>query len=311
MPEFTCAGCGGLVVPVLGATRERHFRHKAIGERPCSRETYLHKLAKALVADNFQAAVATQRPYWLKLEVPEVCRHWESQFGFVCKRERGVRPIDLTRYFDTATVEAGVDGFVADVLLSSSVTGEKLLIEIVVSHECTPEKVASGRRILEIGIHEEVDLALLSTGVDTRRYWYRLHNFKQQPANQVSCGGRCDRELAAFNVFASGKSFIKVGSAREIAGFLRSGRAVHSHIIEDAEHGIITPYLAAGKGYHAEALKALDAGAPIKCCTFCRYAGFRTYERPVFCKISRVEVGVNQAVSCEAYRPAKATVADR
>lgn len=303
MPAFACAGCSGTVVPVLSATRERHFRHKATSERPCSRETYLHKLAKALVAESFQAAVAAGRPYWLKLEVPEVCRHWEKQFGFVCKRERGVRQIDLTRYFDTVSVEAGVEGFVADVLLSSSATGERLLVEVVVSHECTPEKVASGLRILEIAIHEEVDLALLPSGLDTRRYWCKLHGFKQQPPKEVSCGGRCNRQVAAFHVFESGKSFIKVGPPGEIAAVMRAAKTVHSHIIEDAEHGIVTPYLAAGSGYQLEALRALRAGAPIKCCTFCRYAGFRTYEKPVFCKMKRMEVGVNQAASCEAYRP--------
>lgn len=303
MPVFACAGCGDPVVPVLGSSRERHFRHKTTGERACSRETYLHKLAKMLVSDSFKAALAAGRPYWLKLEVPEVCRHWEKQFGFVCKRERGMRALDLTRYFDTATVEAGVGEFVADVLLSSSKTDEKLLVEIVVSHECTPEKVATGLRIVEIGMHEEVDLALLVNGVDTHRYWYRLHNFKPQPANETSCKGRCERQVAAFHVFESGKSFIKVGKPYEVAGIMNGTKTVHTHIIDEVHHGLITAFLASGWAYDREARKALSAGAPIKCCTFCRYAGFRTYEKPVFCKFKRCEVGVNEAAACNAYRP--------
>ncbi|NJC05785.1 hypothetical protein GGQ97_001578 [Sphingomonas kaistensis] len=307
MPVFACAGCSGTVVPVLGATRERHFRHKATGDRTCSKETYLHRLAKTLVAESFRAAMNEERPYWLILEAQQVCRHWEKQFGFTCERESGMRRVDLTRYFDTARIEAGVEGFVADVLFSSSRTGDRLLAEIVVSHECSPEKVASGLRILEIGVHEEVDLTLLPTGIDTRRYWYRKHNFKPQKPLEASCRGRCNRNIAAFHVFESGKSFIKVGTPREIAAVMRAEKTVHSHIIGNAEHGIITPHLAAGSGYHLEAMKALSAGAPIKCCTFCRYAGSRTYEKPVFCKIKRSEVGVNRAATCEAYRPSGRT----
>ena len=303
IPVLASAGCSGTVVPVLGATRERHFRHKATGNRACSKETYLHRLAKALVAEGFRAAVNEGRPYWLTLEAPQVCRHWEKRFGFVCERERGIRRVDLTRYFDTARIEAGVEGFVADVLFRSSQTGESLLLEIEVSHECTSEKIASGLRILEIAIHEDVDLALLPTGIDTRRYWYRSHNFKPQKPIEASCRGRCERNVASFHVFDSGKSFIKVGTPREIAAVMRAEKTVHSHIIDNAEHGILTPHLAAGPGYHLEAMKALGAGAPIKCCTFCRYAGSRTYKKPVFCKIKRIEVGVNRAATCDAYRP--------
>lgn len=303
---LACAGCSGAVVPVLGARRERHFRHKVSGDRACSKETYLHRLAKTLVGEGFRAALSEGRPYWLTLEAPQVCRHWEKQFGSVCERRRGTRRVDLTRYFDTARIEAGVEGFVADVLFSSSRTGERLLLEVVVSHECSPEKIASGLRILEIAVHDEVDLAPLPTGIDTLRYWYRRHNFKPSKPLEAPCGGRCDRSIAAFHVFESGKSFIKVGTPREIAAVMRAEKTVHSHIIDDAVHGIVTPHLA-GSGYHLEAMKALGAGAPIKCCTFCRYAGSRTYEKPVFCKIKRSEVGVNRAATCEAYRPSGRT----
>ncbi|MNL42640.1 hypothetical protein D3C87_1651050 [compost metagenome] len=55
--------------------------------------------------------------------------------------------------------------------------------------------------------------------------------------------------------------------------------------------------------YRSEALCAHRKGVPVKCCLLCRYAGFDTLERPVFCKIRKLEVGVNDAATCSAYRP--------
>lgn len=300
--RLACAGCGGDVVPVLGKLKARHFRHIHTAERQCSRETYLHKLAKRIVADSFQSALKDGRPYWLTLQVPRECRHWEKEFGFVCECQPGYRRFDLTRHFDEVSVEAGVEGFVADVLLSSRKTGQKLLVEIAVSHECTPDKIASGLRILELRVDAEDDLTSLTTGLDPTKNAHKCHNFKPQDPLQTSCKGRCEREISAFLVFESGKSKFETGTATYISWVRRSWKGVsHAHIIEDAEHGIVTPYLAAG-GYKIEALRALKAGASIKCCALCRYAGTMAIDKNVFCKFRRMEVGHNEAATCQAYR---------
>lgn len=299
--RLACAGCGGDVVPVLGMLKESHFRHIHTTERPCSRETYLHKLAKRIVADSFQAALKDRRPYWLTLQVPRVCCHWEKEFGFVCERQLGYRRFDLTLHFDEVSVEAGVEGFVADVLFSARKSGQKLLVEIIVTHECTPDKIASGLRILELRVDEEDDLTSLVTGLDPIKHAHKCHNFKPQAPLQTSCRGRCEREISAFLVFKSGKTKIETGTATRISWIQRSRKVSHAHTIEAAEHGIVTPYLATG-GYKIEALRALQAGAPIKCCALCRYAGTMTIDKPVFCKIRRMEVGHNEAATCQAYR---------
>lgn len=288
------------MVPVLGTQKEHHFRHKHTGERPCSRETYLHRLAKRIVADGFSAAVREGRPYWLTCELPQLCRHWEDQFGFICERLPGARRYDLTRHFDQVRLEAAIDGFVADVLLSSSKSDKKLLIEIAVSHPCTQEKIASGLRILELQVTCEDDLSSLSGGLDRATLAPLAYNFKSLVPREISCGGGCEREVSAFLVYQSGKSRIETGKPAFVAAAMRGPGVARARVIERAPHGIITPYIAGG-GYKIEAEKALRAGAPIKCCVLCRHAGFRTVGKRVFCKIRRQEVGMNEATTCKAY----------
>lgn len=300
--KYLCFGCDRELIPVLGKVREHHFRHKADGEVPCAPETYLHALAKHAFFRGYQAAIEEGRPFTLAIPTRRICHKWEERLGHTCERDTGKTQFDLTAYFDEVALEEGVKGFVADVLLSSSRTGERLLVEIAVTHWCEPEKIATGLRILELTVQFEDDIPDFSEGVDATSPLVTLHNFKDQPPIEVACDRNCDAELAMFIVYRSGKSILVSDHPATIWGMKRKPSVAYSHLVTEIEHGLAMPYLA-GDGYRLEAEKAFKNGAAIKCCSLCRYAGFRTWEKPVFCKIKKEEVGVNEAASCEAYRP--------
>jgi hypothetical protein len=301
--KYLCLGCGRELIPVLGKVREHHFRHKADVEPACTPETYLHALAKRAFADSFHAAVAAGNPYYLTLPTKRICKRWEERLGFACHREHGAVKFDLTTYFDVASVEKGTEGLIADVLLTSTRSHERMLVEIAVTHKCDPSKVASGLRILELHIDHDSKISAFAYGVDATLPWVQLHNFKEQSPIDVGCDRGCGAELSMFIVYKSGKSILVSDHPSVVWGMQQKPAVVYSRVVEEIEHGLALGYLAADEGYCREAEIALKSGAPIKCCSICRYAGFRTWEKPVFCKIKKVEVGVNEAASCEAYRP--------
>ncbi len=295
-----CFGCGNDLVAVLGQRRQAHFRHKV--DQACSRETYLHALAKRTVIEAFWDAKQSGRAYSLTLPVKRLCRRWQPELGYVCERSDGVKTFNLVALFDVVDAEAPVGGFVADVLLRSSRTDEKLLVELAVTHRCEPAKLASGLRIVEVLISMEEDLLQLRTGLDARTPSVSAYNLKEPPPITDNCSGRCGQEISAFHVYESGKSRIETGPPQRIANERRKAATVYTQLLHDAESGSAAPLLL-GEDYRREAERAYRAGVKIRCCALCRYAGFRTWEKPVFCKLKRHEVGHNEAAICEAYRP--------
>ncbi|WP_158665213.1 hypothetical protein [Ensifer adhaerens] len=219
--------------------------------------------------------------------------------GIVCEQPMGCRNIDLTRYFDGAQEEATVDGFVADVLLTSS-SNKKLLIEVAVTHRCEPAKLSSGLPIVEVFVSNEDQCARFAMGIDARADNVETYNFKRQAPVEVACQPNCSTELSAFFVYKSGRSHILTETPAKIADQRRRQSTIYSHVLQP--QNIVEHFVAFG-GYRSEAQRAFREGVPVKCCFLCRYAGLDTWEKPVFCKIRKTEVGVNEAANCSAYRP--------
>ncbi|RUM17791.1 hypothetical protein EFD56_16525 [Rhizobium phaseoli] len=300
--HFICFGCGRDLIAVLGTRREKHFRHVQDKEVVCSRETYLHALAKRQIAEGFLAAVQTRQPYTLSLPAERHCTRWKDELGYICQQSTGWRDFDLTGYFDGVREEAAVGGFVADVLLTSTKNDETLLVEVAVTHRCDGTKISSGLRIVEISISDEDQLALLAAGIDARANNVATYNMKRQLPLNVACLRNCGAELTAFFVYKSGKSRILTDAPHRIVAARRGSAVVYSRVVHEVAHGIVLPFLATD-GYRKEVQRALGEGISVKCCFLCRYAGLDTLDKPVFCKIRRTEVGVNEAVDCSAYRP--------
>jgi len=90
--------------------------------------------------------------------------------------------------YDTCQIEGVYNGYRADVLLSNSKDEgiQPLFIEVSVSHDCTPEKLASGNKIIEIKVRSEADFKrpivenkgdLVPPKLDdqNRRYYYNYY----------------------------------------------------------------------------------------------------------------------------------------
>ncbi len=157
LPEYYSIGTSTPMIAVLGSN-QHHFRSKR-GYK-LNPETELHEYAKIVLKHRFD----TESHFYIKYHRKEYCP-FENQCIFCDNRERGCEILndrlceyDLKEFYDTATVEGGYDGFVADVLLTSSSHKRRpVFLEIAVTHPCSEEKIASGNKIVELFIKQEND----------------------------------------------------------------------------------------------------------------------------------------------------------
>lgn len=299
--RYNCPGCGRIVFPVLGKIREHHFRHKTEADGGCSNESYLHHVAKTKIFENYKRALAERRPFYLKLPVKRVCSRWQEQFQIECRLQNRVEKIDLTQHFDVVELEGSVAGFRADILLKSSRSDACLLVEVAVSHWCEETKVNSGLRILEATVTDEGDVESLSECFNVAESGlFSTYNFRERDVEEGRCHSRCGAKTAVFRVFDSGKAHIQSCHPAGARKLIAQESVRYWRVVPEAAEW--TEGFLAGRGWDREAKAAAAAGAPIRNCCLCRYAGFQTTEHPIFCKILKKEVGHNYAADCEMYR---------
>lgn len=158
--SFRCPYCGGPMVARLGESNARHFAH-AEGYPDCrNSESDLHKYAKRAVRARFESTES------FEIGIPQkvFCGAKECPFRIRdeyngCFRDE-VMLYDLKRWgYDTCEEEKSVNGFIADLVLSSSIkTLPPILIEIAVTHPCEDEKIRSGLRIIELPVKSDKDV---------------------------------------------------------------------------------------------------------------------------------------------------------
>lgn len=154
---YRCIGCGNILLPraISSLKRRPHFYHKEQIE--CSGETYLHKLGKRIIKERFVCS----EHFYISYPVTVVCSNSCCTFRRErCKEDNKRHKVDLKEFYDTCQEEVAINGFVADLLLTSSNNPNcpPILIEICVSHACEEEKRNSGLKIIEIKIRDEFDL---------------------------------------------------------------------------------------------------------------------------------------------------------
>lgn len=135
----------------MGKVRRWHFVHKNAGN--CSYESYLHGLAKIKIREAFLSS----EHFALSYNAKAICSSECPFTGYPkCEGEKMV-DFDLRRFYDTCEIEATYHQFRADLLLSSSTRPNTppVLIEIMVTHKCTEDKIRDGVRIIEIPIKSE------------------------------------------------------------------------------------------------------------------------------------------------------------
>ena len=155
--KYRCIGCGHELLPrAIGSKYKKpHFYHKELVE--CSGETYIHKLAKKLLKQKFDSSDKFLVAYPVKKDCSKKsCRLRNIN----CHKEYEREEIDLKKFYDTCSVEANINGFVADLLLTNSLNSKikPVLIEICVTHACEEFKLNSGLKIIEISIKKEQDV---------------------------------------------------------------------------------------------------------------------------------------------------------
>jgi hypothetical protein len=147
--KYTCLGCGKEMEACLGQVREHYFRHK--NKENCSWESYLHNLAKKKLKEWFDS----HDNFFIHYRAENTCHLYDICRLRLCQKEL-IQTIDLKEFYDTCEVEKTCGDFRPDLLLShSSFPNRKLFIEINVHHPCTPEKIDSGYRIIEIDVSDE------------------------------------------------------------------------------------------------------------------------------------------------------------
>lgn len=155
--KYFCIGCGKELLPraIDSKCRKPHFYHKE--EVTCSGETYLHKLAKHVLKRKFDEKPTFFVEFIVSIECSNTsCKYKNPR----CREERVPYSIDLKKNYDTCTIETGIKGYVADLLLTNSKNPnvEPTLIEVCVKHPCDEEKRNSGLQIIEIKIWQEQDV---------------------------------------------------------------------------------------------------------------------------------------------------------
>lgn len=284
--DFTCLSCQGALVPVLGQKRQRHFRHKIDVE--CSKETYLHNLAKRVLCETYQQCLADGSPFTIEYYGPRICNHCAHHGP--CTVNPALYRTDLTQIFKKVDMESRVGAFIPDILLVSD-KDDKLFIEIAVTHFSEESKTGSGFRIVEIAIESEDDIDLIRrkmlSVLDTR---VTMMNFRVKPVT----GGfyhECPRETSYFRLHKSGKSIIITGPTWEYDKLLSVGECV-----EKVDYP--TPDV-----YAEKVREHFEAGRHIMNCLLCRFhcIGYRTGAS--FCKLKKESIdNLNGATDCNKFK---------
>ena len=183
--KYYCLNCGDEMRPRLGAKNAHHFAHKSTTP-DCNPETYLHKLAKYKIKEKFDSGI----PFEISIRQTSGCidkKHCPFHKADECRAE-DYRTYDLHKNYDTCLEEQVIGNYRADLLLTSSAKPDTppILIEILVTHKCEEKKINSGKKIIEIQIKKEEDIAniLQSTITETEKYSFdkstikcTFHNF--------------------------------------------------------------------------------------------------------------------------------------
>lgn len=298
LAPYLCLGCGGELIPNLGQKKVKHFSHKSACA--CSRETYLHKLAKEEFLRIYSQCLANDSPFIFESTFPAICNHFEKDFGESCKTKR-LLEVDLTKHFSSIELEQSYSGFIPDILLSNEDASEVIFVEIAVSHRCEENKIKLGERIVEIEVTDEDDVAQIQNRrLEERSPWIRTYNFNKKNQNGDICKGQCQRLVNLFIIFESKKSIILQLPPAEAFDKSRHHKVRHCELLGFAQEDADIKSL-----YKYKVREAHFDKKPIKNCNLCKYHGSEGWEGGVFCKFRKESMGSNEAVDCEYYRAFK------
>ncbi len=302
---YSCLACGHMMVPALGRVRKHHFKHKADRPADCLHETYLHQLAKKVLFEAISDAMVAGHQFPLIRSRDIVCDHFAEPHGITCTNQQTPFPEDIASRFDRIGIEKGVNGYVADILLSSIATGETMLLEIAVTHHCDDAKIASGLAIVEIMIRTEDQIEQLKRGLDGTSGSVRYHNATPLSPIRQNCTAPCGASGLALLLFRNGKAWyseVPLGADEDITS--------DPHL---ATYEVVDPKIGHGdrdwstiKAYLGEFIiqQAYDSGQRVKSCILCQHNGGRANDNDVYCIAKERNMWMSSsATTCDAYFP--------
>ncbi|NBV14608.1 MAG: hypothetical protein EBS07_11140 [Sphingobacteriia bacterium] len=127
---------GQVLIPRLGKIKRKHFAQKPNSEIIGSGETYLHALGKKVFYDDYVKCLKNNIPYYFKYKTEIYCDRLKQEYKIKCLQKIEEKKFDLTKYFNEIRIEKKDGKFIPDIMLSNSQRGEKIYIEIAVTHCC-------------------------------------------------------------------------------------------------------------------------------------------------------------------------------
>ena len=180
--SYSCPNCGGKMLACLGGKNVHYFRHDDKGHK-CGIESYLHKVAKTILINRFNAPHST---FIIGFSPKRQCKTYDrcEHRGDSCLLTPEYREYNLKAQYDLpAKPEENYSDengtFRPDIILTSSNSIRRpIFIEIYHKHKSSESKVDSGNYIIEVKIRTFEDLKLLETGVLQEGDAIRFLNFK-------------------------------------------------------------------------------------------------------------------------------------
>lgn len=304
---YQCLSCGQSMVPALGSQRAHHFKHKAQRPIDCRHETYLHELAKLTVFSAVSNAMLLGTPYTLTLMAPMACDRFYSEAGFICGNGRVPKSFDITSKFNGVELERGVNGFVADILLSSSRSAEILAIEIAVTHPCDREKIKSGLRIIEIELRSEDQIESLWHGIDATHNGVTTYNLAALETVKQRCVAPCQTMVTVLLLYKNGKPWFSKCELAKLGELTNDPHLVTWEIAQGSGAEPMEGYRCVPQGLKEFILKqGYEYGRKVKSCLICRHIRGSQGQNDVNCAAKGGAVWMSSsAVSCSSYSPTR------
>jgi hypothetical protein len=288
------------MVPALGRARKHHFKHKAGRPQNCADETYLHQLGKLTLFNALSDAIKNNKPFPLKRRQSIICDLHEAKFGTICRSQTRCFSDDLARRFDIVEMEKGVSGFIADLLLTSSETGDKLVVEIAVTHQSTEEKISSGLSIVEIEINSENDIEALKEGIETSSANVICHHLPFIEPVQQRCSDPCEVACTLLLLFDSGKAWYSHTNSVEAASLISDPSLVTWEVAGERSQ---RSFLDLFKRFILK--QQFQHHHDVRSCLLCSHNGGQKDAHNIYCSFRGRDVWMSSsACGCLSYHPA-------
>jgi hypothetical protein len=279
---YACLNCEGILIPRKGKINAHHFAHKAEGN--CSYETYLHKVAKLKFYYTYKSCLDNKTPFTLTWQEKRTCNACQDIKGvnISCDLEDETKKSDLTKTFDTISIEKKHNGFIADILLESTKTDKVLFIEFAVTHKCELEKRTSGFPIIEINLTSDDDLQFLESEQPfislEKTTKYGMPDIHKN--NNYISPNKCKKEFEFGVVFKSHKTLFKRYPMWHLTSMIKKEEVIYTKLEPERDYDYF------GEQQETFLMEALNKGVKVKNCLTCRFSVYNdwSWNDHWFCK---------------------------